>query len=85
MSGNVWQWTRSLWGEDPGKPQCAYPYNPADGREDPRAPENVRRVVRGGSFGSDDDGARAAGRSRDHPGGRSGSLGFRVVVSRSCS
>ena len=28
MSGNVWEWTRSLWGEDFGKPAFTYPYEP---------------------------------------------------------
>jgi len=50
MSGNVWEWTRSLWGSDLGKPDFRYPYQPTDGREDPAAANDVRRVLRGGSF-----------------------------------
>ena len=32
MSGNVWEWTRSLWREGEGKPLFRYPYDPHDGR-----------------------------------------------------
>lgn len=42
MSGNVWEWTRSL--------SRKYPYDPKDGRENLEAPEADIRVVRGGSF-----------------------------------
>ncbi|MGZ8250190.1 SUMF1/EgtB/PvdO family nonheme iron enzyme, partial [Methylomagnum sp.] len=30
MAGNVWEWTRSLWGRDFSKPDFAYPYEPTD-------------------------------------------------------
>jgi len=40
MSGNVWEWTSSLSG--------FYPYNAADGRENPDA--SGKRIVRGGAF-----------------------------------
>ena len=53
MSGNVWEWTSSLWGEDNSKlPEFRYPYDPADGRENQEAPTSFRRVVRGGAFDS---------------------------------
>jgi formylglycine-generating enzyme required for sulfatase activity len=41
MAGNVWEWTRSLWGKDFSKPKFSYPYNLADGREDLVASDNV--------------------------------------------
>lgn len=50
MAGNVWEWTGSLWGKDWQKPDYGYPYDPTDGREDLSAPDNVWRVVRGGSW-----------------------------------
>ena len=30
MAGNVWEWTRSLWGTDSEKPDFGYPYEPGD-------------------------------------------------------
>ena len=33
MSGNVWEWTRSLWGPEWDKLTFPYPYKPEDGRE----------------------------------------------------
>lgn len=41
MSGNVWEWVSTAY--------AAYPYDPADGREDMEGP-NVEHVVRGGRF-----------------------------------
>ncbi|MCI5210331.1 MAG: hypothetical protein D3910_16420 [Candidatus Electrothrix sp. ATG2] len=50
-AGNVLEWTRSLWGEDWGKPEFIYPYDPADGqREDVEAGRKVLRVVRGWGY-----------------------------------
>jgi formylglycine-generating enzyme required for sulfatase activity len=82
MSGNVWEWTRSLWGDDFGTPRFGYPYDPVDGREDALAPNSVSRVVRGGSFISSHVVARADCRFRYLPDARFYDLGFRVVVSR---
>ncbi len=74
-SGNVWEWTRSLFGD--------YPYPPEDAgrqaREDPTA--TGRRVLRGGAFRSVAWYARCAARDRDDPGNRYDYFGFRVVVS----
>jgi formylglycine-generating enzyme required for sulfatase activity len=70
MAGNVWEWVSTAY-----RP---YPYDAADGREDPSgAPE---RVLRGGSFMSRDlRSARCAMRSRSHPRRRGAHIGFRVA------
>jgi iron(II)-dependent oxidoreductase len=80
LSGNVWEWTRSLWGTDWDKPTFRYPYRPDDGREDLDAPENMRRVLRGGSCFDDQGDVRCA--ARDGSGARSSDFdfGFRLVV-----
>ncbi|HNB41402.1 MAG TPA: SUMF1/EgtB/PvdO family nonheme iron enzyme, partial [Anaerolineales bacterium] len=49
MSGNVWEWTRSLWGKDYNL-EYTYPYNKEDGRENLEAEKNVARVLRGGAY-----------------------------------
>jgi formylglycine-generating enzyme required for sulfatase activity len=67
MSGNVWEWTHSLF-----KP---YPYQVNDGREDEKASD--ARALRGGSFLGDEGFARCA--SRD--GALGYHRGFRVVAS----
>jgi formylglycine-generating enzyme required for sulfatase activity len=81
MAGNVWEWTRSLWGEDIMKPEFAYPYDLGDARrEDLDAPGRVLRVVRGGAFNNAAVFARCAARLRARPDGRHDCLGFRVVL-----
>jgi formylglycine-generating enzyme required for sulfatase activity len=77
MSGNVWEWTRSLWGEDYSKAEFKYPYK-RDEREKLKAPDQVRRVLRGGCDGRRS--VRCAYRYGSFPGGRGGRVGFRVVV-----
>jgi formylglycine-generating enzyme required for sulfatase activity len=70
MSGNVWEWTRSLY-ED-------YPYDPYDGREDLVA--GGSRVLRGGAFDGRAQHVRCACRDLKRPDSRHGYLGFRVCV-----
>ena len=70
MSGNVWQWTSTLDKE--------YPYQAADGREDPSAAG--MRVTRGGAFLFGAAFTRAAVRSRFNPDGISLSIGFRCAA-----
>ena len=41
QTGNVWEWTRSLWGTDVFRTAFPYPYDPGDGREDPEAGATV--------------------------------------------
>lgn len=78
MSGNVWEWTRSLGGEDVLEPSFLYPYVSTDGREDLKAPSE--RVLRGGSWFLDSSFARCASRDSRDPGFLFEGFGFRVVV-----
>jgi formylglycine-generating enzyme required for sulfatase activity len=76
LSGNVWEWTRSVY--------AAYPY-PADGveraqREDLQASEEARRVLRGGSFLDYPRNVRGAYRLRFGPRYADFNVGFRVVM-----
>jgi formylglycine-generating enzyme required for sulfatase activity len=81
MAGNLWEWTRSLWGKDAAKPEFGYPYTTCQTeREDPQAGRDVYRVLRGGSFGSYAQGVRCAYRSRSSPSNRYGNYGFRVIL-----
>ena len=76
LSGNVWEWTRSMWGKRYEKPDFRYPYRPKDGREDLRA--RGLRVLRGGAFDSWDRPVRCCARVRCDPRAKYG--GFRVVA-----
>jgi formylglycine-generating enzyme required for sulfatase activity len=80
MAGNVWEWTRSLWGKDFFNPEFMYPYNPGDGREDLVAPNSMRRVLRGGGFNDNHRYLRCAFRGRGEPYYYNRYVGFRVVV-----
>ncbi len=74
QSGNVWNWTSSLY-----RP---YPYQP-DKCEDVEA--ESERTVRGGSWSGDRFGARCANRGRFVPGFYFNYVGFRVVSPGSIS
>jgi formylglycine-generating enzyme required for sulfatase activity len=80
LSGNVWEWTRSLWGKTYMSPDFKYPYDPGDGREDQEAGNDVFRVVRGGSFLSNLMDVRCAYRNGVFPDFRHRGYGFRVVL-----
>ena len=81
MAGNVWEWTRSLWGKDLFKPEFGYPYRLDDRkREDTRVRDDVMRVVRGGSWSALRGGARCGYRDWGEPGSRDHLLGFRLVL-----
>jgi formylglycine-generating enzyme required for sulfatase activity len=74
LSGNVWEWTRSVWNE--------YPYVPDyEGRARERLGSVAHRVVRGGSFKYSANDVRAACRDGYYPVYGYQSIGFRVVVS----
>ncbi len=77
LSGNVWEWTTTIWGTDVQKPSFTYPYHADDGRED-LVDGTSRRVLRGGSWDDNQSAARAAYRSYNHPNFRYYYVGFRV-------
>jgi formylglycine-generating enzyme required for sulfatase activity len=72
MSGNAWEWTRSL--------RKAYPYVREDSRENLGVPSKVFRAIRGGSCFDVARVARCAHRYGAEPEDRRASFGFRVVV-----
>jgi iron(II)-dependent oxidoreductase len=81
MAGNVWEWTRSLWGSNAMDPAFKYPYEPDDGRENLLAGDSVRRVLRGGSWSSASRLIRCTAQYRLYPDFRHIDYGFRIVVS----
>jgi formylglycine-generating enzyme required for sulfatase activity len=76
MSGNVWEWTRSVWGAYP------YPSDPSSqqAREYLEAREGVRRVRRGGAFFSSPRSVRCSVRLGSGPYPHGGGMGCRVVI-----
>ncbi len=81
MVGNVWEWTRSLWGKGWNKADFKYPYRVGDKREDLEAGDGIARVLRGGAFHFNRYNARCACRNWNLPYYGNWNFGFRVVVS----
>jgi len=80
MSGNVLEWTRSLWGKDWQKAEYGYPYSQRQAeRENLKAGRDVRRVRRGGAFNDGSWSARCAYRGGFFPNNRVAYIGFRVA------
>lgn len=69
MAGNTWEWCRSLY--------RVYPYQSDDGRENSSG--DGQRVLRGGSWGDDQDYARTTYRGKALPDARFLTIGFRYV------
>lgn len=80
MSGNVQEWTKSLWGKDLNNADFKYPYDPNDGREDESASQNTYRVLRGGNFFSNSEHVCCTHRGKDIPDNYRNNTGFRIVV-----
>jgi formylglycine-generating enzyme required for sulfatase activity len=76
MAGNVWEWTRSLWGEYPyptDQPEQAW-------RENLQAARTRHRMQRGGTGHSFYWDVRCAVRRGDYPYNSEINIGFRVVM-----
>jgi formylglycine-generating enzyme required for sulfatase activity len=69
MSGNLYEWTSTAYAN--------YPYNADDGRENVN--DMNRRILRGGSWISNDDYTRATSLQYYYPVQRDDMVGFRVV------
>jgi iron(II)-dependent oxidoreductase len=80
LTGQVWEWTTTLWGTDMTTPSFPYPYL-HDGREWEEAGPAVRRVLRGGCFSSPKFKASSTYRGSLEPDGFWRGNGFRVAVS----
>jgi formylglycine-generating enzyme required for sulfatase activity len=79
LIGNVWEWTRSRWGDEVDQPKFGYPYHPADGREDLDSLDF--RVLRGGSWYNNQTTARCGCRDRGIPDSYDQGIGFRMAAS----
>jgi formylglycine-generating enzyme required for sulfatase activity len=80
LSGNVWEWTISLWGPFGNQPEFEYPYTDRrEERENIFAGNEVARVFRGGSWDNLNYFARRSFRDISDPNLRDSDLGFRVV------
>lgn len=80
MAGNVWEWTRSLWGREWESQDFGYPYDPeAPAREDESADRGVKRLLRGGSYLFHQEIVRCAYRYRVDPGYANFNWGFRIA------
>lgn len=81
LVGNTRQWTITLWGEKRIAPDLRYEYPwTDDGRNDPNASRQVRRVVRGSTYRDDIQALRCSARSGQAPDDVGAKIGFRVVL-----
>ena len=68
MVGNVLQWTSTLWGKQriTPDPKYIYPWK-NDGRDDPKASREIRRVVRGSTMNQNIESHRCSTRGAEAP------------------
>lgn len=81
MSGNIWEWCTTLWGDNMTTPTFKYPWR-NDEREALEAPASLRRVLRGGCFSSSRAKISCTYRGSLEPGGFWRGNGFRIVVAQ---
>jgi formylglycine-generating enzyme required for sulfatase activity len=84
MSGNVWEWASTIFGEfvaNDAIREFPYPYKADDGRENLERTD-VIRVRRGGGFDNFEDGLRVAERDPRQPGVVNPNSGVRCARSQ---
>ena len=86
MSGNVWEWTGTVWGEYDYKQnsfthEFGYPYQSDDGREVLDKRDELVRVIRGGSFYNKAETLRCACRDWSLPPDDDWDYGMRLCLS----
>jgi formylglycine-generating enzyme required for sulfatase activity len=83
MSGNVWEWTNTLWGRDFNAAEFSFPYDASDGRENSvaLAPYRELRICRGGSFADPPERVTCTCRARYAANSRNDRRGFRIAFS----
>ncbi|MDM8532484.1 SUMF1/EgtB/PvdO family nonheme iron enzyme [Anaerolineales bacterium HSG25] len=80
MVGNVWEWTRSQWGE-PLDNDFPYPYQIGDTRENYEfSNTRLHRILRGGSYENNPLDIRTSVRFKYAPNSSQDDWGFRVVL-----
>jgi formylglycine-generating enzyme required for sulfatase activity len=77
MAGNIFEWTRSLWGANQSHADFNYPYVFDDGREYENASSGIYRVLRGGALGE----SFCFDRYNALPNEKAPKIGFRIVFS----
>ncbi|MCI5123678.1 MAG: formylglycine-generating enzyme family protein [Candidatus Electrothrix sp. AR5] len=82
MLGNVREWTTTIWGTGPAKPDFPYPFQ-QDGRDElhPGA-GSVFRIHRGGSFRDSPENLRCAARGFSPENSKVSWCGFRLVLEK---
>lgn len=81
QTGNVWEWTRSLWGPDFADARFKYRYEGTDQEEAGRAADDLALAMNYGVFRLDYVLRRGVVRNRYNPRNRYANVGFRVVWS----
>lgn len=76
MSGNVWEFVSTAYGNAMGSGQFPYPYQADDGRED-LSMQTLRRGIRGGTWAHPDWAHRASNRGWPLPGAMDRDVGIR--------
>lgn len=82
MSGNAWNWLRTVWGPSEDEPAYSLPYDANDGREDLSAPADMLRGMRGGAFTVEAERAKSTFRDGVPPDSRDDADGFRIVITQ---